>query len=140
MKGCLTVCVLVILSVLSLHWVMFGDRSSFATGLPNLNGLPKEASDITVYQNKNISGVFLADFRIPEKDLVTFGIAHNWDLRPVSGSVSVFHANAFHERRPNERKEISDGLYYSKRVNNGGGVTVAYDRKEGRAYIDRSSR
>ena len=119
---------------------MFGDRSSFQTGLDRYEGLPHTASDITIYENKNMSGVFIADFKIAERDFVSFAATQHWSLEPISGSASVFQAKAFHEGRSNDKKEISDALYYSKRAGNGGGVTVAYDRKDGRGYIDSSSR
>ena len=141
MKRIVVGCVcLIVVCVLVLCWAMFGDRSSFLTGLDSYEGLPYTASDSTIYRNKNMSGVFIADFRISEHDFVSFAAEQHWFLQPISGSVSVFHATAFHEGRPNDKKEIIDGLYYSKRAANGGGVMVVYDRKNGRGYIDSSSR
>jgi len=141
MKRIVVGCVcLIVVGVLVLGWAMFGDRSSFQTGLDSYEGLPHTASDITIYRNKNMSGVFIADFRIPEHDFVSFAADQHWSLQPILGSASVFQAKAFHEGRENDKKEIIDGLHYSKRAANGGGVTVAYDRKNGRGYIDSSSR
>jgi len=131
---------LILVGFLVLSWAMFGDRPSYQTGLARHERLPNTASDITIYQNKNMSGVFIADFNIAEHDFVSFAAEQHWFLQPISGSVSVFHATAFHEGRPNDKKEIIDGLYYSKRAANGGGVMVVYDRKNGRGYIDSSSR
>jgi hypothetical protein len=133
----LAVCVL---GLLLLGWSMFGDHSSFQTGLSHFEGLPPTASDITVYQNRNLSGVLIADFKIAELEFVSFAAEKHWVVQPISGSAFVFQARAFHEGRPNEKKEITDGLYYSRRADNGGGLTAAYDRKDGHAYIDRSSR
>ena len=141
MKRIVVVCFcLIVVGFLVLGWAMFGDRSSFQTGLDRYRGLPLSSSDITIYENRNMSGVFIADFRIAEHDFVSFAATRGWSLEPISGSAFVFQAKAFHEGRPNDKKEIIDGLYYSKRAANGGGVTVAYDRKNGRAYIERSSR
>jgi hypothetical protein len=128
------------LGLLLLGWAMFGDHSTFQTGLANYEGLPEKASDITVFRDRNISGQFVADFRIAEPEFVAFSKERNWAVQPITNPESVFHARAFHEGRPNNKKEISDGLYYSRRAANGGGVTVAYDRKDGRAYIQSSSR
>ena len=133
-----SLCVIVV-GVLVLGWAMFGDRASFHTGLDSYEGLPHTASDISIYENKNMSGIF-ADFKIAEHDFVSFAATQHWSLQPISGSASVFQAKAFHEGRSNDKKEVIDGLYYSKRAGNGGGVTVAYDRKDGHGYIDSSSR
>jgi hypothetical protein len=129
-----------LLGIVLLGWSMFGDHSRFQTGLGRYEGLPSTASDITVFQNRNISGIFIADFKIAEPDFVSFAVEKHWAVQPISGSVFIFQARAFQESRPNDKKEITDGLYYSQRADNGGGVTVAYDRKDGRAYIDSSSR
>jgi hypothetical protein len=126
--------------VVLLGWGMFGDHSSFQTGLVKYEGLPAAASDITVYQNRNISGAYVADFKISEPDFVSFAREKHWDVQPIAGPVSVFQAKAFHDRRPNDKKEITDGLFYSQRTANGGGITTAYDRRSGRAYVDSSSR
>ncbi|MEI7730128.1 MAG: hypothetical protein WCO56_11185 [Verrucomicrobiota bacterium] len=123
-----------------LGWGMFGDHASFQTGLDQYEGLPPKASDITVYQNKNISGIFVADFKITEPDFRSFAAEKHWPVQPISGSTFVFQARAFHEDRANDKKVITDGLVYSQRAANGGGVTVTYDRKDSRAYIDSSSR
>src|SRR6478736_1378015 len=89
---------------LLLGWSMFGGRSSFRTGLRQYEGLPSTASDITVYRNGNISGTFVADFKISEADFVSFGRERQWDVKPISRSESVFQAKAFHDGRPNDRK------------------------------------
>ena len=123
-----------------LNYLLFGNRSSFQTGLVSFEGLPKTASDITVFQNKNISGDFIADFKIAEPDLEAFASSNGWLLQTITNRELIFYATAFHEGRANEKKEIIDGLYYSKRGENGGGITIAYDRKNGRGYIQSSSR
>jgi len=119
---------------------MLGDRSSFQTELSSYDRLPQTASDITVYRNANVSGQLVMDFKISEPDFVSFAAKKNWPIQPTTGAQFVFHAWAFHEGRPNERKEIGEGYYYSQRARNGGGITVAFDRKNRRAYIESSSR
>jgi len=103
---------LILVGVLVLGWAMFGDRSSFHTGLDSYEGLPHTASDISIYENNNMSGIFIADFKIAEHDFVSFAATEHWSLQPISGSASVFQAKAFHEGRPNDKREIIDGLYY----------------------------
>ena len=138
--GCLCPVLVLLLLLGLLFWAMFGDRSSYQTKLNSHPKLPTTASDITIYQNKNITGNFDADFRISEHDFASFAAEHNWDLQPISEPMSIRHAKACHEGEPNDMKEITNGLYYSKRAANGGGVTMAYDRDSGRGYIDSSSR
>ena len=129
-----------VLGILLLGWSMFGDHSSFQTGLDRYEKLPATSSDITIFRNSNITGEFLADFKVSEHDFVLFATENHWLVQPITNAAVVFQAKAFHEGHPNDTKEISDGLYYSQRAANGGGVTVAYDRKNGRAYIESSSR
>lgn len=123
-----------------LCWSMFGDHASFQRGLRHYEGLPVTASDIAVYENRNISGNFVADFKITESDFVAFAKQKHWDVKPISGSESVFQPEAFQDGRPNDKKDIINGLFYSQRAANGGGITVAYDRESSRAYINSSSR
>ena len=135
--GCL---ILLLAGVVVLGWAMFGDQSSFHAGLSSYAGFPPTASDITVYQTRNMSGLFVADFRITEPEFVAFAKEQHWDLQPIPGSTAVFQAKAFHDGRPNDKRVVADGLFYSKRAANGGGVTATYDRRNGRGYIDKSSR
>lgn len=123
-----------------LCWAMFGDRSSFQRGLSHHPELPQAASNITVFENKNFTGAFVAEFQIAEKDFVAFATEQHWGLRPVSEPTYVFQPYAFQTGHPNDKKEILDGLYYSMRSADGSGVTVGYDRKQGRAYIEKSAR
>jgi hypothetical protein len=129
-----------ILGTLLLGWAMFGDHSTFQTGLATYEGIPQKASDIAVFRDRNISGLFVADFKITEPHFVAFASEQRWAVQTITNQEFVFTAKAFQEGHPNDKKEISDGLYYSRRAGNGGGVTVAYDRKDGRAYIESSSR
>ena len=129
-----------IAAVLLLGWSMFGDHASFHKGLRQYEGLPAAASDITVYQDKNISGTFVAHFKISEPDFIAFAQEKHWGVKPISDPESVFQPEAFQDRHPNDKKDITNGLFYSQRAANGGGITAAYDRESGRAYIDSSSR
>jgi hypothetical protein len=135
----MVVCVvgLSVVAMFLFNWAMFGDHSEFHTGLAHYEGLPASASDITVYRNRNISGTFVADFKISEPDFVAFAREKHLDVKPISRPEEIFHAKAFHERRVNEdRKRITDGLFYS----NFEAAIAAYDRHTGRAYVYFSSR
>jgi hypothetical protein len=133
--------VLIVLAILSfLFWISFRNQISFASGLSSYEGLPSTASDITVFQNKNVNGIFVADFQIVESNFVAFAAEKTWSLQPITNAEFVFQAKAFHDGKPNEKLEITDGLFYSKRAENGGGITVAYDRKSGRGFIENNNR
>jgi hypothetical protein len=136
----ITVLVLGVSGFLLLNWLLFGDRSSFQSGLAQYTDLPAAASDITVYQQRNITDQFAADFIITETDFVSFAAENQWALEPITNSARIFYARAFHRGEPNDTKDLTNGLYYSKRAANGGGITVAYDRDGGRGYIERASR
>lgn len=125
---------------LLLNWEMFGDHSSFQKGLAKYEGVPSTASDITVYENKNISGSFVADFKIAEADFLAFAREKHWGVKPIEGSAWVFHAEAFQIKNPNDKKRIRDGWFCSQPDPEKEWMEAAYDRSSGRAYIFRSSR
>ena len=127
-------------AVVLLGWSMFGDRSSFQTGLKQYENLPNTASDITIYQNRNISGTFVADFKIYEPDFILFARKKGCEVQAISSPTYVCQAKAFQEGKPNDRKEVTNGLFYSQRAANGGEISLTYDRGSGRAYIESSSR
>ena len=134
------VLILGVLGILFLGWCMFGDHSKFLAGLDQYEALPLKASDITVYQNSNITGNFVADFKISEPEFVSFAAESQWTLEPIACPEFVRQARSVYEGRPNDQKKVTDGLQYSQRRGNGGGVTIVYDRKDSRGYIDISAR
>ncbi len=121
-------------------YLMFADRSVFQSGLASYEGLPSSASDISVYRNPNISGYFVADFRIPEADWMAFCSKKGWDLAPIQGARRMPIAASFVNGQKTGSAVIMDGLHFSRLARNGGGVEAAYDRTSGRAYISRSNR
>lgn len=137
----IVICIgLVVRNSLKMVNAMFGDHSSFQSGLADYEFAPPEASDINVYRQPNITGTFLCDFSIEEKDFVGFANENEWMVMEISNSVSIFLATSFNAKNPNDQRTVTQGLYYSKRKSNGGGITVAYDRVDHRGYIARSSR
>ncbi|HBC88189.1 MAG TPA: hypothetical protein DCZ94_14660 [Lentisphaeria bacterium] len=138
--GCVSILLFGLLVFVLFGWFMFGDHSSFETGLKKYELLPDSAHDITVFKNPNISGMFLCDFSIDEEGFKDYSEKQKWKVEEIKDLKDLFTAKAFHEGTPNERHKIKNGLYYSKIAANGGGVTVGYDRDNGRGYISRSSR
>jgi len=123
-----------------LLWAMFSDQSSFSAGLSSFEDLPSTAKDISVYKNSNISGLQIMEFTIPESDFRDYAENHSWPLNEISDTQLVMSAMEYHNKKGNYYKEISSGLFFEKRQENGGGVTVAYDRGNQIAYVNRSSR
>ncbi|MCI5114492.1 MAG: hypothetical protein D3912_06615 [Candidatus Electrothrix sp. AX1] len=123
-----------------LTWAMFGDHSSYGERLTEHELLPEAASDISLYRNQNFSGIFVADFTISEADFMSW--AQSLDLQPelISEPQEIRDAQAFVHGEMNTFHIIKHGLYVSRRRPNGGGVDLAYNRDNGRGYIDRSSR
>ena len=138
--GCLSFLVFGFGVFVFLGWLMFGDHSSFETRMAKNEFLPASAHDITVFKNPNMSGIFLCDFSIDEKGFKDFSSMQKWAIEEVEVRKEMFTAKAFHAGTPDERHKITNGLYYSKRAPNGGGITVGYDRDNGRGYISSSSR
>lgn len=124
-----------------LTWAMFGDHSSYGEHLTEHNLLPQSASDISFYRNQNISGIFVADFAISEADFMSWA-QQSLDLQPeiISEPQKITDARAFARGEMNTFHIIKHGLYASRRQPNGGGVDLAYNRDNGRGYVDRSSR
>jgi hypothetical protein len=125
---------------LLLNWAMFGDHSSFQKGLAKYEGVPATASDITVYENKNISDRYVAEFKISEADFLAFAREKNLGNKPIAGSASVYQAEAVHNGRPNDKKRIHDGWFCAQPDPEGQFIEVAYERPSGRGYIYRISR
>ena len=123
-----------------LLWAMFSDQSSFSSRLSSFDDLPETAKDISVYKNANMSGLLLIEFTIPEIDLREYALKHSWGLQEIVHSQPIMSAIKRHKSKTDIYRTISDGLYFESRKENGGGVTVAYDREHQIGYVNRSSR
>ena len=56
--GCLSVVGLALGLFLLLNWLMFGDHSTYKSGLDKYEYLPESATDINVFTNLNLANVF----------------------------------------------------------------------------------
>ena len=119
---------------------MFSDHSSYETGINQNEHLPKSAKDINLFRNSNISGRFVCDFSIGEDPFKLFAKKELWEPKEVTEQVQISTAISVHENNYKKSMIITNGLFYSKRTPNGGGITVAYNRENQRCYISRSSR
>ncbi len=137
--ACIAVVVITGLAVAGFGWLMFGDHSHFETGLAKSKYLPPTAHDINIYTNPNITGWFVCDFSMNEEDFKKLAEKQGWNPREIKEPEKILTAKSVHDGTHKEHK-LKNGLYYSKRAPNGGGVTVGYDRDNHRGYIEQSSR
>ena len=127
-------------SIILLLWAMFADQSTFSSGLSTYGDLPPTATDIAVYENRDIGGLRLIELKISEEQLRSYAESQDWSLREIAGLEHIMSANAFHHDKANSLKTISDGLFFQDRRPNGGGVTIAFNRLNQVAYINSSSK
>ena len=123
-----------------LCWAMFSARSSYSEHLSVFEGIPRTASDITVFTNKNITGTIVAEFDIREADFVAWAVQNQWGVTEIVSPIVIGTPQAYNEGDPNRRTSIERGLYATHRRLNGGGVDVAYDRTNRKGRISGSSR
>ena len=123
-----------------LCWAMFSDRSSYSEHLSVFDGIPRTASDITVFTNKNITGTVVAEFDICEADFVAWAAQNQWGVAEIVSRITIDTPQAYNKGDPNRRTSIERGLYATHRRSNGGGIDVAYDRTNRKARFSRSSR
>ncbi len=126
--------------VLLALWAMFGRAPYFAAGLASYEGLPPTASDITVFESRDIASIVAVNFRITEADFVAFAEALDLQVAPITSWESIPDAEALHRGDPDFDRAISNGLVCEERAPNGAGVTLVFDRELGRGFLVQSSR
>jgi hypothetical protein len=111
--------------------------------------LPKSASNVSYYRSYSFTAY---EFDISEADFLAWSF---WKMQPITKPVSVIrysytnHPPYLSQTPTSEELEqwysqchatVSNGWWYERRQSNGGGVSVAYDRKKGRAFVQTSPR
>lgn len=123
-------------------------RVETGENVESVDWLPTSATNVSFYRSYSFTAY---EFDIPESDFVDWA---RWNLKPISKPVSVVRYcyssadvtepdasatqaewDAFEQRYDARRATVADGLYYVNEQPDGGGVWVAYDRKQGRAYF-----
>jgi hypothetical protein len=121
-----------------------------AENVERVDWLPNTASNISYYRSYNFTAY---EFDISEDEFRRW----TWlKVKPISEPVEIYRysfvARSYQGLGPNptnaqleaaeavERATISDGLYYEERHGNGRGVSIAYDRKRGRAFFQANPR
>jgi hypothetical protein len=121
-----------------------------AENVPRVGWLPDSASNVSYYKSYAFTAY---EFDIPEADFVAWACR---DLDPIRAPVKISrysHAtaprdvvgpNTSHEAllamMARRQATVTDGLYFEYRQRNGGGLRMAYDRNNRRAYVQTSPR
>ena len=126
--------------VLLALWAMFGRAPYFAAGLASYEGLPPTASDIIVFESRDIASIVAVNFKITEADFVAFAEALGLQVAPITSGQPILDAEALHRGDPDFDRVISNGLVGEERAPNGAGVTLVFDRELGRGFLVQSSR
>jgi len=139
-----TVIACAIVSMHSLYVVLTHFRT--AANVPHVDWLPDSASDVSYYKSYQFTAY---EFDIPEADFV----AWSWhDLKPITKPIFVerytyrsapyvmlspvaTQAEIDNWEEARGRHQVFNGLFFQVRRSNGGGVTVVYDRDQGRGYF-----
>lgn len=139
--------VFLILFIFSFWHILIYEKKG--VGLPSVDWLPKEATDISYYFSYRNN---FYEFSISEEDFLKWVKEKGFENKgwqDLDGtwkqltSKIVFRYNYFEEKdfyKVAGEVEILDGIFLERRGRNGGGYTVGYDRKTGRAYFHSSPR
>jgi hypothetical protein len=117
----------------------------------SVSWLPKSATNVSYYKSYSRTAY---EFEIAEAEFVKW---RDWELRPIDGAISIpryirtrvpdFGPNPTTKEREirveayeSRTARVANGLYYTYRQRNGGGVIVAYDRDRGKAFFWSSPR
>lgn len=121
--------------------------------VPSVDWLPSSVTNVSYYKSYSFTAY---EFDISESE---FKAWTNVELLPIINPVRVYRYSKATGRVTKLRSNASSaeyyehlecdegraaivrrGLYYSHRRNNGGGITVVYDRENGRAYFQSNPR
>ena len=127
------------------------DLTHVETGenVEHVKWLPKSASNVSFHRSYSFTAY---EFDIPESEFLAWS---SWKMQPVTKPVSVMrysYTNHPHYLSQNPtmaemeqwhsqcHATVSNGWWHERRQSNGGGVSVAYDRTKGRAFVQTSPR
>lgn len=123
-----------------LFFMLFSGRSSFQSGLSKFEGLPEQASNIDYYKLHDIAtGLTALDFTISEQEFRKYAESQEWYLSEFDSSEfdrsrEVKTASYFAGKQKSEIT-VKNGLFFERHKENGGGITVIYDRDNKRAHV-----
>ena len=123
--------------------VTLAPKPKYGSGDDPPEWLPSSASDINYMERKGFGAARIAVFSIDQDAFEAFAKENGWPLEEQA-DVSVFFEAYTQETPPdidslsldeyNDRFSVDDALFYEKRGDNGGGVTIVYDIENHRGY------
>jgi len=138
---------------LFLFWLFSGLYSNanpeIGESVQSVEWLPETASNISYYRTYSWQAY---EFDISEADFEDW--AARWDLKEIGHAVSIprySYRDRYDHLDPNDPEQedrererfwadIDNGLYDRQEDDDGGGYIVAYDRTNGRAYLQSNPR
>jgi hypothetical protein len=125
-------------------------RFETAENVANVDWLPQSASNVSYYRSYRFTAY---EFDMAETDFKRWT---PYEVKPIDSPVKVARywliSRGYSDLGPNPKRAeweaweasayatISDGLYYSHRRSDGGGVDVAFDRRKGRVFFQTNPR
>ena len=130
-------------------------RFETAENVSHVDWLPDEASNVSFYKSYSYKAF---EFDISENGFLEW--AQRWDVQPIASPVTILRYSLMTtavpdynkpnptqderllqlQQHPSQRATIRDGYYYDYEDSSYGGVSVAYDRSKGRAYLQSNPR
>ena len=134
---------------------------SMGENVAKVDWLPDAASNVSFYKSYSSTAY---EFEIPEEDFVALGQEKKWKLLEIEGNaLRVFtyrsigkmrekytdpapefateeHIAEYRRQQEIIEPTVTNGLVYQVSGQNGGGITVVYDRTKKRAYVSASPR
>lgn len=116
-------------------------RVEYGRNVASVAWLPSSATNVSYYKSYSFTSY---EFDISEAEFKAWAW---WDTEPISTPICVMRYDyptaekqAYVEHSEGSYACVTDGLGYTYRQSNGGGIQVAYDRKLGRAFFHSSPR
>lgn len=137
--------VLFVLAIAAIFFVICGPRPAPVTGTDRPPWLPPVATNIFHKSQEGFGWWRAAEFTITESEFRTYAKSHGWqliereDVMPP-GQLELGRSAIVRNRDEEELVVIQKALVYEKRAANNGGITIAFDPANNRAYFSQSHR
>ncbi len=124
--------------------LLAAERPEIGENSERVTWFPEAATQVSYFRSW---GGNAYEFDIAESDFVHLAEARGWGLTEIDSPKRVLRYTFFVEETGGAKAGqgasaalVANGLWHEERQANGGGITVAYDRARGRAFVSHSSR
>ena len=134
--------ILLLIFLFSSIGAVFGYREhgkyDYAQNVESVSWLPPTASNVSYYKSYFFTAY---EFNIPEKDFLALAKKKKWHVKAIEEPFPIMRYNYIVESSGEEKRVyISNGYFFEHRRRDGGGVSVAFDSIENKAYFQSSPR